>query len=218
MGVPLRSAFSFGSDVTWQVKPHCPRWWCSDRGKSQSQQQTALKVLWDLPMHPLCSTYFLSCWTKGIFVRLCVHYGYYQGIFAVFMPEGMRTISRSVTVRAPELSMWVCVFLSVWLQVFEAVCFYVCVWEYVYLYWLWPGSVSGSREISLPTTPSHPPDYHHNLRSAALVLHQPFPLCPTSPKSYPWLVKRRRGKGRSYSTARVGSRDTQAQSQARLQI
>lgn len=30
-----------------------------------------------------------------------VHYGYYQDIFAVFMPEAMSTNSRSVTVRAP---------------------------------------------------------------------------------------------------------------------
>lgn len=44
-------------------------------------------------------------------------------------------------------------------------------------------------QISLPTIPSHPPDLHHNLRSAALALHQPFPLLPTSPKSHPWLVR-----------------------------
>lgn len=62
------------------------------------QRQAQGPGLCETCQQPLCSTFFVSRWTKGVIVSLRVHYGYYQGISAAFMPEVMRTNSGSVTV------------------------------------------------------------------------------------------------------------------------
>lgn len=136
----------------------------------------------------LCESVFALAYS------IYVHYGYYRDIFAVFMPEAMSTNSRSVTVRAPCVK---CVGVF-FLFVRAVVCFFcIRVWECVY--------VLGQTAVLIATQqcgrdsqamrhrssyyPSHPisslaPNHHH-LRSAALALHQPYPLFPTSLKSHP---------------------------------
>lgn len=148
----------------------------------------------------LCESVFALAYS------IYVHYGYYRDIFAVFMPEAMSTNSRSVTVRAPCVKCVGVFFLFVRAVVFLFF-FCICVWECVY--------VLGQTAVLIATQqcgrdsqamrhrssyyPSHPisslaPNHRH-LRSAALALHQPYPLFPTSLKSHPWLVKRRGGEG-----------------------
>lgn len=129
------SAFTFGSEVTWQVKPHSPRWWCSDRGESTTNHTKS--IVWPANksslLHMLPELLDKRHLCEFVCARIdtvctCMD-GCYQGIFSVFMPETISTYI-SVTVSAPYVecvgvSFFLCV--CVWLFLFLCTCLRVCV-------------------------------------------------------------------------------------------